>query len=168
MRILIMLLIFCVACGSEDSPIVLDESGTLRATISGSEQVAPEVDVTMRKSSFQVSNELAFLADFKGTTTGISFTVSTNNLNVALQKGEFVAKGNNPPISPSYFFYFPNDGSGAFMSTNVAQEIAGIVTITDLDVVNKTVSGTFDMKVKRNTETLQLTKGSFTKLVYKE
>ena len=164
-----MLLIFCVACGSEDFPIVLDGSGTLRATISGSELVAPEVDVTMRKSSFQVPNELAFLADFNGTTTGISFTVFTNNLNVALQKGEFVAKGNTPPDpSPSYFFYFPNDGSGALMSTNVAQEIAGIVTITDLDVVNKTVSGTFDMKVKRNTETLQLTKGSFTKLVYKE
>jgi len=167
-RLLLFCFLFCIACGQEDTPTGLDESGSLKATISGSERIAPVVFVTMKKSSAQVANELSFIADFSSTTTGLSFSVSTNNIYGALQKGEFVAKGNNPAVSPVYFYYFLSDGLGAFTSTSVAEEVAGTVTITELDIVNKTVSGTFDANVKRGTETIRLTKGSFTRLKYTE
>lgn len=164
--ICILLVIFCIGCGEDEDPVESTD-GKIRFVLIGAEQVSMSVTANMKKSSFQVPNELVILSEFPGTAT-ITFSVSTNNVYVDLGEGEYLAKGNNPSISPVNFYYIPNDGKGSFNSAAFPNDIAGKVIITELDTTNKFFSGTFEVKVTRGTETLTLTSGSFKKIPYKE
>ncbi len=164
--ICILLVIFSIGCGKDEDP-TLSTDGTIRFMLKGVEQVSTSITANMKRSSSQVPNELAIIAEFSGTAT-IPFSVSTNNIYVDLGVGEYLAKGNNPSISPVNFYYIPTDGKGSFNSAAFPNDIAGKVIITELDTTNKVFSGTFEINVTRGLESLNLASGSFKKIPYKE
>jgi hypothetical protein len=72
-------------------------------------------------------------------------------------------------FTPEAMVAYGTSGAGASASIYYDNDVAvGSVTITEIDEVNKTVSGTFHSKVKSYTDgtTIEITAGSFTKIPY--
>jgi Family of unknown function (DUF6252) len=164
-----LLVIF--SCTKEEQPIPeLTGPGTLAATIDTERKSTKTTTATLEKEpTTNVPNEITITADFVGlTTTSIVLTASTNSINNPLEAGEYIAKGSNPLVSPAYVYYFPNDANGGYISTSVSGPEAGKIIITELDRVNKTISGNFYVVVKRGSGVISINDGVFTQLPYLE
>jgi len=79
-------------------------------------------------------------------------------------KGEFVIKGNCfADTEPGYVFF--TSAPNVFYTWKIADNSSGKVNITKLDLTNKLVSGTFEVKLQNDAGTVtELTDGSFTDL----
>jgi hypothetical protein len=109
----------------------------------------------------QIYNDVIIVAGING----------TKSVSVIVTKGvtgTYDVKGTPGGVTPDAEVNYSPDGQTVFTSTLDISEKAGTVTITEIDKVNKTVSGTFSSAViSGNTATYaQITSGSFTKIPY--
>ena len=112
--------------------------------------------------------------------------ISNNSISVGGQSGDKVLQatvfkddvvgtydvkgiGELTTFTPEAMVAYGNSGLAAFASIYFDNDVSvGTVIITEIDQVNKTVSGTFHSKVKNYNDgsTVEITNGSFTKIPY--
>ena len=165
--IVVVIFIAMCCCKSNDPQIITAAPGTLVAYFDGVVKKSIKMRVAWPPNSSNFRETMYIQAYFKETdTTRIDCSVATNNTKIPVTTGEYFFKGNDPLVAAPAFFYVPFDGKGAFTSQYFPEPIAGKVVISELDEVNKLVSGTFEVKLVRASEKLTITKGSFNKIQY--
>jgi uncharacterized protein DUF6252 len=154
---LIATLAFC-ACHKETSVEIPNAlNGNFTASINGAGWMASD------------STEAASILGGMINITGIS----ADNKQLSITLNDTVTGVYNlSQTSTSVGAYADNDSSGAYaFTTNQGTDTAqagGSVTITEIDQVNKTITGVFSFKVYRNMDKqqVQITQGGFYKLSY--
>ena len=146
-----LLLTSCSKDSDNDTPVA--SAGKFMAKVDGT---SFEAD-----GAAQIYNNVIIVAGQMGTKT-ISVTVTKGVV------GTYDVKGTALGVTPDAEINYSPDGKTVSSSVFATGETVGTVTITEIDQVNKTVSGTFSSKViPASTGSIaDITSGSFTKIPY--
>lgn len=152
------------ACSEEEEKAKSAPDGALIATVAGKSWSSKIAGAVVIDGDMTISAESA---------DGSHIVLVLNGAEV----GTYVVSGIVDNESPENFVSYTPPGADVmtnptYVSSNMFEKTnVGEVRITEVDLVNKTVSGTFICKVKRTVPQdaeIEIKSGSFTKVVYQE
>jgi hypothetical protein len=158
--LLVITLLAAAACKNDPPDIDGAFNNTLKATIDGEVRTSTVAAATLASPAGEVL-QIEALFDVPL----LVINIYSDNTSEPIVAGEYKFDGTQvSSVSVANCFYSLNDGTSPYGSVFMDQADVGKVTITELDRVNKTVSGTFEARVGRDNDVVKFEKGSFTKI----
>jgi hypothetical protein len=166
------LVLFLISCGDDEPTSSLADPETLRVNVDNATFNASDVTAVM------TDDGVLSIAAYFTTSSGNKFLflgVDMLNIYEQVKEGEYIMPGapaiNNGLVKASCAY--GNAGTSAtpaYLSIWLNLNVAGKITLSEIDRTNKTVSGTFEAQLLRSSDsnTINLTNGSFTKINYTE
>lgn len=146
-----------LSCSNDESEKEIAPEGSMIAKIEGSSWKSEQAAAV-------IFNDAISIVGTDGDDNGIELSVLTSNV-----AGTYMVKGTETSLPDALVSYTPS-GEIAYFSSYFPEAVTvGKMIITEIDEVNKTISGTFECKVKRlvpEEKELEIKEGSFTRIPY--
>jgi hypothetical protein len=167
----ILTILTLLAC--EKAEVKRADAGKMMLKIDGVEHVSNSITALVRPATTSTNPRAAVEASFTSSQRNfeIQLSVSTQDIFKPMDVGEFIVEGEDIPLNYGIIYYSPDgNASDAYISFYVGEPVVGKIIFTQVDTVNKLVSGTFECQTAREDtgEVVVLTEGSFTKIPYTE
>jgi hypothetical protein len=168
-------LIFAVtlSCGDSDK-IKKAAPGQMLVVVDGVEYSSTSIMALVRGASPNANPRASIEAKFDVSATqkfSVVLSASTQEVLSPIGPGEFVVEGIDIPNNFGIVYYSPDQQvAGSYVSFYVGEPVVGKITFTEVDTVNKLISGTFESKTAKENagDIVTLKQGSFTSIPYTE
>jgi hypothetical protein len=168
----IIILVSLFAC-SEENEAERASAGQMWVRVNGEKNISSSVTAIVRPAT-PAANPRTFIEASFDAPSGffkILISASTQDIFKLIDVGEYVVEGEDVPLNHGIIYYAPGGlVENAFVSFHAGGDVVGKIVITQLDTVNKLISGTFECTAANpdSGESVEINSGSFTQIPYSE